>query len=518
MATHQLEYTPGSTDPPVWTPKPSPSGGLDQVNAIYLSKAGNDSNNGLSVDAPKLTIESALTTAAAISGDAIVHIMDNGVYTAVSDVITVQNGVSISGPSATLVGYITLAAGSNVNIHAHYPTANDQVLVTSGGTGPSHYKANLVDGRGIGGTITGTIVSSPAASASISHVDINIAYIPASGFFYKDSGLTTTGHLHFRCGDIYLAGNSATGFDLRRADSNVIGYVDHILDSGFTSTVAIYMDDGDARLRIIAGEIICDTVYNVASGLLYLACPNVVGTRTGTPIVEFSQETGVFKGTTNVFTGVNDFGGASSLELPNSATPTVDADGEIAVDTTITNMSHGLIRYFSGEECVVIAVPTAEIGTLADGDGIFYNAANDEFEIKAPPSGSITRSSASLSSDVELTTSDTWYDGPSLSLAAGTWLINSHMLGIRTTTTATRFYSRITDKTNHYASGFNMALSNSSQGGTTSLTAIVTLASTTTIYIQGAASTGSSASLMKAAVPDVGSGNNATTITAIKLA
>lgn len=86
-------------------------------------------------------------------------------------------------------------------------------------------------------------------------------------------------------------------------------------------------------------------------------------------------------------TGVHDFGGATSLELPNSATPTVNADGEIAVDTTITDFSHGLIRYFSGEELVVVAVPTAQIVTPTGGHVVSYNATNDEFELVAAAGG-----------------------------------------------------------------------------------------------------------------------------------
>jgi hypothetical protein len=84
---------------------------------------------------------------------------------------------------------------------------------------------------------------------------------------------------------------------------------------------------------------------------------------------------------------VIDGGALSSFELPNSAAPTVNADGEVAVDTTITDMSHGLIKYFSGEECAVIAVPVAELTGMSNGDVIKYNATNDEFEIGAASGG-----------------------------------------------------------------------------------------------------------------------------------
>lgn len=84
----------------------------------------------------------------------------------------------------------------------------------------------------------------------------------------------------------------------------------------------------------------------------------------------------------DVYTGVHDFGGASSFELPNSDTPTVDATGEIALDTLITDHTP-LLRYFSGaEELLVIAIPNDQL-TSVDGHVISYNATDNEFEMVA---------------------------------------------------------------------------------------------------------------------------------------
>lgn len=80
--------------------------------------------------------------------------------------------------------------------------------------------------------------------------------------------------------------------------------------------------------------------------------------------------------------GEIDFGGADSLEIPNGASPTVDAAGEIAIDTTITDYT-GMIKYHDGtEELTVVAMPTANLGT-DDGYVVSYNATNDEFELSA---------------------------------------------------------------------------------------------------------------------------------------
>jgi hypothetical protein len=81
----------------------------------------------------------------------------------------------------------------------------------------------------------------------------------------------------------------------------------------------------------------------------------------------------------DTYSGVHDFGGATSVEIPNGAAPTVNAAGEIAVDTTITDYT-GLIKYHDGtEELTVLAVPTANLSTT-DGEVVAYNATNDELE------------------------------------------------------------------------------------------------------------------------------------------
>lgn len=72
-----------------------------------------------------------------------------------------------------------------------------------------------------------------------------------------------------------------------------------------------------------------------------------------------------------------------TLEIPNGAAPTVDAAGEIAVDTTITDYT-GLIKYHDGtEELSVVGMPTGNLSTTG-GDVVSYNASNNEFEMTTP--------------------------------------------------------------------------------------------------------------------------------------
>jgi hypothetical protein len=96
-------------------------------------------------------------------------------------------------------------------------------------------------------------------------------------------------------------------------------------------------------------------------------------------------------GATGVFTfaasAVVDLGASTSLEIPNSATPTVNADGEIALDTTVTDFSHGIIKYYGGEEMGVVAMPIAQFTSPTDNYVVTYNAATDEFELQAGGGG-----------------------------------------------------------------------------------------------------------------------------------
>jgi hypothetical protein len=94
-------------------------------------------------------------------------------------------------------------------------------------------------------------------------------------------------------------------------------------------------------------------------------------------------------------TGAWDLGGADSFELPNSAAPTVNAAGEIALDTTITDHKP-LIKYYTGtEEMVVIAVPTANL-TTTDNYVLEYDAASDAFQFVAQSGGGASDATSSI--------------------------------------------------------------------------------------------------------------------------
>lgn len=259
----------------------------DADDVIYVAKTGSDANTGRKINLPKLTIAAAITAAAALGAPkATIEIIDSGVYT---ENLTLTANMRLHAPRATLVGTLAMDAGTTAVVWRHYAAANSTSLVSviAASGEASFYYAHLIDGRGTGGALTGTTLIENGSSGRVVFAHIDQGFVSASGFGARDNAGAGFGHTHIRAADLYLAGNSAVGLRADNANTDVIGYIDHILESGsLTGTSAIHVAASGATVRLVAAEIVVDEVYNVAAGgVLYLAAPRVVGTRTGTPTV-----------------------------------------------------------------------------------------------------------------------------------------------------------------------------------------------------------------------------------------
>jgi hypothetical protein len=82
--------------------------------------------------------------------------------------------------------------------------------------------------------------------------------------------------------------------------------------------------------------------------------------------------------------------GGKILEIPNDAAPVADANGEIAIDTTVADFDAGVIKYFAGEEMGVVAMPVTQFTSPNNGDVPTYNATNNEFEMIPSGGGVVT--------------------------------------------------------------------------------------------------------------------------------
>jgi hypothetical protein len=171
-----------------------------------------------------------------------------------------------------------------------------------------------------------------------------------------------------------------------------------------------------------------------------------------------------------------------------------------------------------------------EIWMLPNGNvGLGTNAPTQKLDINGNlrVGGSITctngiglsSKNTKLTVDVSMPTANTWYNIVSISLEAGTWLVNTSLLYVRTNNTADIVYCRVGDGTNHYASTSENRTATANATLNLATTTIITVASTTTIWLQAAQNTTAAANvaLTKAAMIANGAGNNATQITAIRV-
>jgi hypothetical protein len=121
----------------------------------------------------------------------------------------------------------------------------------------------------------------------------------------------------------------------------------------------------------------------------------------------------------------------------------------------------------------------------------------------------LSNSQAALSADVSIVNANEFYDGPSLSVGPGTWLITSHLTVGRTSTTLIHYTAKLWDGgSNVWASSEQTHPSMNPHFINVALTALVTLAATSTIKASVAATTGGN--LIKATVPDSGTGTGTT--------
>lgn len=166
----------------------------------------------------------------------------------------------------------------------------------------------------------------------------------------------------------------------------------------------------------------------------------------------------------------------------------------------------------------------ADPSSPQDGE-LWYSSAGNSFRKRQngvttdllPDAPALANATAALSADVQLVTSNSFYDGPTLTLAAGTWLVSGFAQFQKTTSTASFVTARLSTGTVHYASQclYHGSVANITLGF--AMTAVVTLSGATTVKLQMATTVGIANCLMKAAAPNNASGNTATVISAIRI-
>jgi hypothetical protein len=194
-----------------------------------------------------------------------------------------------------------------------------------------------------------------------------------------------------------------------------------------------------------------------------------------------------------------------------------DIEGDLSDQTDLQEALDGKLA--TGAEAATVATIN---GRIAEGENVTITgegtAASPYTIAAASGGGAISYADAVLTADVELTANNTWYDGPSITLAAGTWFIVATGHHRRNATTAANVGIRVWDGAAAVAHG--EAYHPSANGAQLQIPAhgVVVLTETKTMTLQMLTSSGNVAALMKAATQNNSQGNLPTRITAIKLA
>lgn len=109
---------------------------------------------------------------------------------------------------------------------------------------------------------------------------------------------------------------------------------------------------------------------------------------------------------------------------------------------------------------------------------------------------SLTKESSALSSSVALPVTGTWYDGPSVNISAGTWLITATASFNRSTATLTTWETRLYDGANVLASTGVTTPALVNFAANASLSAVVSVTASKTIKLQATTNAGAAACLM----------------------
>jgi hypothetical protein len=129
----------------------------------------------------------------------------------------------------------------------------------------------------------------------------------------------------------------------------------------------------------------------------------------------------------------------------------------------------------------------------------------------------LSYANAKLDTDVTLASAGAYYDGPSITLAPGIWLVNGQVTIKHTKNSEVVFATRLSTGTTHYASTESHLHDKNPNVSNLNMSTIVNLTASTTVKIQTACNDSGSISYMIAATVNYGSGNNATQISAIRI-
>ena len=183
----------------------------------------------------------------------------------------------------------------------------------------------------------------------------------------------------------------------------------------------------------------------------------------------------------------------------------------------MTEAQDNLYPYLTLTETADPSTPASNTKRVwLDTDGIIKEM--DDAAVVLPLGGALSYQQAFLGADVSMASANTFYDGPTVTLSAGTWLIMGRLFLLDGTggsgIYALKLWDGTTVATNYQFSGPGVASWMAPAG----LQAVVVIASGTPTWKISAASASAGTTAIKAAGNTNISGNIASVITAVKIA
>lgn len=142
-------------------------------------------------------------------------------------------------------------------------------------------------------------------------------------------------------------------------------------------------------------------------------------TLSGNPTLSDWFDQSVKQASTPVFAGANlssgtttlgtiagsiDATSATFLKVPNSNAPTLNANGQVAVDNAVTSYNQGILKYYSTAEMGAVAMPVANFDSPTDGYVVTYDAASGAFKLAASGAGAGANTALSNLASVAINT------------------------------------------------------------------------------------------------------------------
>jgi hypothetical protein len=216
-------------------------------------------------------------------------------------------------------------------------------------------------------------------------------------------------------------------------------------------------------------------------------------------------------------TAASRYVGATASGAPASGTFAV---GDFVIDQTgkawicTVAGTPGTWTQLAGGSSTLAADTDVSLSSPTGGQVLGYSSALSKWVNQNQAGVAATQTSAQLGADVTMTSANTFYDGPTITVSPGTWLLVGEITGYTTVNSITQWTAKLWDGTN-VVSSVQATQENDSSVINLPLSALVTITTTTTYKISAANS--SAGATIKAATLNNSAGNNASRLNAIQL-